>query len=103
MTAYAPSNPAERAARLARLRGQRDLDVVRALIERPELDLQEVADTIEMSVNNLKTRLQKIFLVLDVSSRLELYASYHGFYVSCDCRPRPDSSDEKDSTERINE
>lgn len=103
MTASASPEFADRAARLARLRGQRDLDVIRALIERPELDLQDVADTIEMSVNNLKTRLQKIFLVLDVSSRLELYAAYHGFYVSCDCRPRQDSSDKNDTIESISE
>lgn len=71
-------------ARLSRLR-PRDRDVVRGLIEHVSVGEKEVADKIGMSVSTLKARLRHVYVVLEISSRVELYARYHGLFTTCDC------------------
>ena len=72
----------ELAARLGRLR-PRDTDCVRALIENPSLSEGEVAEKLAIGLNNLKARVQHAYGVLDVASRLELFAVYHTFFLVC--------------------
>lgn len=65
-------NTADLRTRLEQLR-PRDRDVVRVLVLRTDLDLQEAAAHIGMSLHNLKERLQRIFLVLGLSVRTRLH------------------------------
>lgn len=74
----------DRFTRLEFLR-PRDLDVVRVLIERADLDERNAADEIGMSVHTLKSRLKHIYPLLGVANRLELFARYHAVIAPCRC------------------
>lgn len=66
----------ERRMRLAGL-GGRYLIVVRALIEHTKLNEKEIADRLALNENTFQSRRKRIFAVLNVGSRLELFAEYH--------------------------
>ncbi len=74
--------------RLARLR-PRDVDVCRALIAFPAWNEARIAAQLGMSIHTLKARLKRIYLVLDVISRLHLYALFHAHLGPCGCTPTP--------------
>lgn len=75
----------DRAARLAEL-SERDQKIVRAFIEHPRLVEKELADKVlAMNENTLAHRRKRIFAVLRVGSRLELYALYHVLIADCGC------------------
>lgn len=74
----------ERRTRLAGLR-ERYLTVVRALILHTKLNEKEIADQLDLNPNTFHSRRKRIFAVLNVGSRFELYAAYHALLVACTC------------------
>ena len=83
MTSSSATHLDPRRERLARVRG-RNREVLRVLITHHKLSYEQLAEEIQIGLENFKKRVTKLYAVLGVEDRLDLYATYHDLISELD-------------------